>query len=105
MGLPRHPDLLSPRAATLAVARAGLAKRATCHTFRHSFATHLVEDGYDIRTVQEILGHNDLSPTMIHTHILDQGWAAVRSPIDRLATWRTEFPPTGTPPPFPRQPR
>jgi integron integrase len=72
------------RAVREAAARAGIAKRVTCHTFRHSFATHLLEDGSDVRTVQELLGHRDLRTTMIYTHVLQQGPLGVRSPADRL---------------------
>jgi integron integrase len=72
------------RAVRQAVVRAGIAKRVSCHTFRHSFATHLLEDGADIRTVQELLGHRELRTTMIYTHVLQQGPLGVRSPADRL---------------------
>jgi integron integrase len=78
------------RAVARAVRETGLTKRATCHTFRHCFATHLLEDGYDIRTVQELLGHKDVRTTMIYTHVLNRGGRGVRSPADvlRLASER-----------------
>ena len=65
-----------------AALKAGIVKRVSCHTFRHSFATHLLEDGYDIRTVQELLGHKNVSTTMIYTHVLKRGPLSVRSPLD-----------------------
>jgi integrase len=70
------------RAVRAAAQLAGIAKPVTCHTFRHSFATHLLEAGYDIRTVQELLGHADVKTTMIYTHVLNRGGLAVRSPLD-----------------------
>ena len=79
-----HPDTLS-RAVARAALRAGIDKRVSCHTLRHSFATHLLERGYDIRTVQELLGHSDVSTTMIYTHVMNKGARAVKSPLDRLA--------------------
>lgn len=65
------------KAVTRAVRHAGISKRASCHTFRHSLATQLLEDGYDIRTVQELLGHKDVPTTMIYTHVLNRGGRGV----------------------------
>lgn len=70
------------KAVNKAARKAGIDKRVSCHTFRHSFATHLLEDSYDIRTVQELLGHKNVSTTMIYTHVLKRGPLAVRSPLD-----------------------
>jgi len=78
-----HESVLQ-KAVKEAVQRAGIAKPASCHSFRHSFATELLETGYDIRTVQELLGHTDVTTTMIYTHVLNKGGRGVSSPADRL---------------------
>lgn len=83
-GVRRHhlSEGVVQKAVKAAVADAGLLKPASCHTLRHSFATHLLEQGYDIRTIQELLGHKDLATTQIYTHVLNRGGRAVRSPLE-----------------------
>jgi site-specific recombinase XerD len=77
-------ESIGQKAVAQAVRDAGLTKRATCHTFRHYFTTHLLADWYDIGTVQELLGHKDVKTTMIYTHVLNRGSKGVRSPVDAL---------------------
>lgn len=70
------------KAVKAAIRQVGINKKASCHTLRHSFATHLLQNGYDIRTVQELLGHKDVKTTMIYTHVLNWGGYGVKSPLD-----------------------
>ena len=82
----RHHTLESglQKAVKAAVDRAGITKRVSCHTFRHCFATHLLESGYNIRMVQELMGHTDVKTTEIYTHVMEKDVAAVTSPLDQL---------------------
>lgn len=83
-GRHHQDESILQRAVRRAVVESGLVKRATWHSFRHSFATHLLESGYDIRTVQELLGHRDVATTMIYTHVLQRGGRGVKSRADDL---------------------
>ncbi len=85
----RHPTSVQ-RAVKRAARASGVPKKVTCHTFRHSFATHLLEDGYDIRTIQELLGHRSVKTTMIYTHVLNRGGMGIRSPLDSILSPSTD---------------
>lgn len=90
-----HPDSLS-RIVSRAAKRASIIKPVSCHTLRHSFATHLLERGHDIRTVQELLGHADVSTTMIYTHVMNKGARGVKSPLDRLEQPHAAYAPSAS---------
>lgn len=84
LGVHKTGDVWKAPARQTVARQAGVVKHVDCHTFRHSFATHLLEDGYDIRTVQELLGHRDVKTTMIYTHVLNRGVAGGEGPANRL---------------------
>ena len=85
-----YPDTLH-RAVKQATRRAGIIKPVSSHTLRHSFATHLLQSGYDIRTVQELLGHSSVETTMIYTHVMNKGGRGVKSPLDRVEERQAEY--------------